>query len=144
MDVHEFNFGIDEKVRFSDVDSLGHVNNAVYLSYFEESRIRYLENLLGPTRGDASSLRIIVLEIRCTYKIPAYYGESIRIHSRVSWMRNKSMQMDYLITNPADGQTIAEGSSILVGYDYDRGQSIELPDILRSSIAAFERIPPRS
>ena len=131
---------IDVRIRFSDMDSLGHVNNAVYLSYFEEARVHYFRELLDLPSIGSTSPGMIVLETHCTYKTPAYYGETLRIYSKVSWMKNKSFEMRYAAIEIESGRTVAEGSSILVAYDYQTGQTVPIPESVRSRISAFENI----
>ncbi|MCL5268758.1 MAG: acyl-CoA thioesterase [Bacteroidetes bacterium] len=140
MKKEDFRFFIEFPVRFSDVDSLGHVNNAVYLSYFEEARVHYFRNLIKLQFDNKPSLSIIVLEIKCAYRSPAYFGETLRAYSKVSWMRSKSTEMQYLITDVETGRKVADGSSILVAYDYQAGQSITIPDDIRKAIIDFEGI----
>ncbi len=124
------------------MDSLGHVNNAVYLSYFEEARVHYFRELFNLPLNDSARLGMIVLEIHCSYKTPAYYGETLRVYSRVSWMKNKSFEMRYLATEIESDRIVAEGSSILVAYDYSTKQTVVIPDNVRSKISAFENISP--
>ncbi len=143
MDEKEFKFSVTIPVRFSDMDSLGHVNNAAYISYFEESRVFYFRNLFDLPRDDSASLGFIVLEIRCTYRTPTYHGEMLKVYSKISWMKNKSMEMRYLALGAEDGRVIADGSSILVAYDYQEKRSIEIPEKIRSKISGFEEIPLR-
>ena len=143
MDKKDFKFSVLVPVRFSDMDSLGHANNAVYLSYFEESRVRYFRELFDLPIDDSTKLGFIVLEIRCTYKTPAYHGETLKVFSKISWMKNKSMEMQYLAVGANDDRLVAEGSSILVGYDYSKKESIDIPVSVRSKISDFEKIPLR-
>ena len=140
MDEREFKFSIMVPVRFSDMDSLGHANNAVYLSYFEEARVHYFRQLFDLPKDDPASLGFIVLEIRCSFKSPAYYGEILKVYSKISWMKNKSMEMQYLAMGAEDGRVVAEGSSILVGYDYLNKETVKIPENVRARISEFEQI----
>jgi acyl-CoA thioester hydrolase len=140
MKIEDFHFFTEFPVRFSDVDSLGHVNNAVYLSYFEEARVHYFNNLINLKFDNKPSLSIIVLEIKCAYRSPAYFGDTLRAYCRVSWMRTKSAEMQYLITDIKTGRKVADGSSILVAYYYQAGQSIAIPDDIRKAIADYDVI----
>ncbi len=142
MKKEDFKFSVDVPVRFSDMDALGHVNNAAYISYFEEGRVHYLHNLFDFPKDDASALGIIVLDMHCNYRSPAYYGEVLRVHTRVTWLKNKSLEMTYLITDVADGRRVAEGSSVLVAYDYSARKTTEIPAEFREMISSFEGIPP--
>jgi YbgC/YbaW family acyl-CoA thioester hydrolase len=142
MKKEDFKFSVDVPVRFSDMDALGHVNNAAYISYFEEGRVHYLHNLLDLPRDDTSALGIIVLDMHCNYRSPAYYGEVLRVHTKVTWLKNKSLEMTYLITDIADGRKVADGSSVLVAYDYSARKTTEIPTEFREKISSFEGISP--
>jgi acyl-CoA thioester hydrolase len=143
MQPDDFKFSIDVRVRFSDMDSLGHVNNAAYISYFEEGRVHYFRKLFNLPMDDSSTLGLIVLDMHCTYKSPAFYGEILRVHTKVNWLKNKSFEMAYLVIDTETGRTVAEGSSVLVAYDYSTRSTMEIADRVREKIAAFEEIPTR-
>ena len=143
MKQDDFKFSIDVRVRFSDMDSLGHVNNAAYISYFEEGRVHYFRKLFDLPWEDTSSLGLIVLDMHCTYKSPAFYGEILRVYTKVNWLKNKSFEMSYLIIDTDTGRTVAEGSSVLVAYDYSTRTTMEIADNVRGKISEFEGIPPR-
>ena len=143
MNTDNFKFDISVPVRFSDVDAMGHVNNAKYLTYFEEARVGYFRHVLSLSESTTAKLGMIVLEARCRYKSPAYFGEIMKVHTRVSWMRNKSFEMEYFITDAASGRIVAEGSSVQVAFDYSIRQTTEIPEEQREKIAAFEGIENR-
>ena len=144
MKKEDFKFSVDIPVRFSDMDALGHVNNATYISYFEEGRVHYLRNIFEIPKDDTSSLGIIVLDMHCNYRSPAYYGEVLRVFTRVTWLKNKSFEMTYLITDAIDGRKVADGSSVLVAYDYSGRKTTEIPPDFREKISSFEGISPIS
>ncbi len=143
MEETEFKFSVDVRARFSDMDSLGHVNNAAYITYFEEGRVHYFRKLFDLPMEDSSTLGLIVLDMHCAYRSPAFYGEILRVYTRVNWLKDKSFEMAYLIMETETGRTVAEGSSILVSYDYSTRTTIEIPDSFRKKVSAFEGIPPR-
>src|SRR5437870_3567815 len=60
------------EVSFRDLDAMGHVNNAVYLSYMETARIKFLVDLLAVT--SLHDLPVIMAEATCTFKAPAFFG----------------------------------------------------------------------
>lgn len=139
MNRDEFRFCADVPVRYSDVDSRGHVNNAAYITYFEEGRAKYLSEILD--LNEADSFGIIVLDVHCYYKSPSYYGETLKVYTKVTWMGDKSFEMAYLVIDSADGRNVAEGSGVLVGYDYSIHKTTSIPDSYREKISAFEGIP---
>ena len=121
----EFNFIAPVEVRFRDVDALGHVNNAVYITYFETARIKYMMNLLGNVY--LRDLRIILAEVTCSYRAPAYYDETLDVGVRVTEIGNKSFVMEYRVEEQETRRVVATGSSVQVAYDYENQQSIPVP-----------------
>ncbi len=106
--------------------------------------MHYLQNVLGLTMSETADTDIIILNLHCDYVSPAFHGEILEVYTRVSRLGNKSMEMLYLVKDRASGRTVAEGSSILVAYDYVSRQSMEIPSGYREKISRFEKIPPRA
>lgn len=143
MNKEDFKFTLDVPVRYADVDSRGHVNNAMYIRYFEEGRMHYMNEVAGFPLTEIADTDIIILDMHCDYISPSYHGEIMKVHARISRLGNKSMEMLYLITDKASGRTVAEGSSILVAYDYSTRKTMPVPDSFREKISRFEGIPIR-
>jgi acyl-CoA thioester hydrolase len=121
-----------ENVRFRDLDALGHVNNAVFLTYIESARVAFLQHL-----GAAATLEdmsIIVARIEIDFRAPVGFGEEVEITVRATRFGTKSFDLDYELR--VDGKVVAEAKSVLVGYDYAKGETIEIPDEWRERLAA--------
>lgn len=136
-----FRFSIEEEVRFRDLDSLGHVNNAVYLTYFEQARIAYFQHLgwTWPERPD--EWFFILAEARCTYRSPARLGERLRIATGVVEVGRSSFRMGYRITEVSTGRLVAEGETVQVAYDYRQRRPVPLSEEVRRRLAEFEGRP---
>jgi len=135
-------FVIDETVTFRDLDVLGHVNNAVYFTWFETARTRYLAELLGI--DDPSRLPVILAETSCKYRAPGFYAEAIEIGCGVSRFGSKSFDLVYAIAAAA-GRLLATGASVLVYYDYAQDRTAPIPDGFRRAVIARQgewRPPP--
>lgn len=130
-----YRFSTTMEVRWRDVDALGHVNNAVYLTYLEQGRVHYLREL-GLASG-ADDIGMILAEITCTYHAPLSLGEIVTVRMRVSELRNSSFIFEYRIEGQ-DGRLAATARSVQVCYDYQNGRSIPIPDRWRSAITAYE------
>ena len=129
--VEGFDFVHRERVRFRDVDALGHVNNAVYLTYFEEARAAWLLEL-GLAEGH--DFPIIIARAEIYFRSPARFGEEIEIGVRAGRFGTKSFDLEYELK--ADGRPIAEGKTTCVAYDYERGETVAVPDDWRRALAA--------
>jgi acyl-CoA thioester hydrolase len=118
------------EVRFRDLDALGHVNNAVFLTYLESARIAYWLELTGRTSLEAMDMILARLEI--DYRSPAAYRERLEVGVRVASLRRSSFTMEFRIV--AGERLVAESRNVLVYYDYAAGRSQRIPDELRQRI----------
>jgi acyl-CoA thioester hydrolase len=121
-----------ERVRFRDLDAMGHVNNAVFLTYIESARFAFLRRLGAvETLEDMS---IIVGRIEIDFRAPVGFGEEVEIAVHASRFGTKSFDLDYELR--VGGRIVAEAKSVLVAYDYGKGEAIELPDEWKEKLAA--------
>lgn len=127
-------------VRFRDVDAFGHVNNAVFLSYVEQARIRYLAEALGRpiTLTDVSELPLILARLAVDYRSPIFFGQQVEVGTRVDWIGRTSFAMAHRLTAGDDGHLVAEASSVLVSYDYSAARPMPVPDDWRQRLEAAE------
>jgi acyl-CoA thioester hydrolase len=121
-----------EQVRFRDLDAMGHVNNAVFLTYIESARFAFLRHLGAAATVDKMS--IIVARIEIDFRAPVGLGDEIAIEVRATRFGDKSFDLDYVLR--VGGQVVAEAKSVLVGYDYGSGETIAIPDDWRERLAA--------
>ncbi len=126
----------DVPVRFSDTDALGHVNNAVYLSYLESARVDYLRELLGAKKIE--DLGVIIARIEIDYKSPAFHHEILRVGCRVSEVGGSSIHMDYRIEDKETGRLVALAKSVLVSYDYAAARVVRVREDWREKMEAFD------
>lgn len=132
----DYRFTLTIPVIFHDLDAMGHVNNVVYLTYFETARIAYYMHLTG--QKDLSHVDIILAEITCTYKSPATYGETLILGVRVEELRSRSFTIRYRLEDQADGRLIAAGHSVQVTYDYATRQTKPLPPAFIQAAEEYE------
>jgi acyl-CoA thioester hydrolase len=123
------------EVAFRDLDAMGHVNNAVYLSYLENARIKYLVGLLE--LNGLGNMPLIMAEAQISYKAPAFFGEQLTVGTGVSRFGVKSFDMLYRITG-GDGRLVVLAKTVQVAYDYAAGTTISVPDALKARILAFQ------
>ncbi|MCB1215146.1 MAG: acyl-CoA thioesterase [Deltaproteobacteria bacterium] len=128
-------------VRFSDVDSMGHVNNARFLTYFEEARVAYLKKItpLDFTNPHWKlSQSLIVASIKIDFLSPAYVGEELEVGIRASRLGNSSFDFDYEIESKSDLRPVAKGQSTQVYFDYQSSKSLKISEELRQAFAKIE------
>lgn len=132
-----FRMAVPIEVRFRDMDAMGHVNNAVYFTYFEQARIHYVQRLAH--MGDPlEPLGMILAEAACQYRAPITLGMPIRVWIRAGEIRQRSFVFLYKIERPDTGQVMALGRSVQVSYDYARGAPVPIPEPWRERMRRFE------
>ena len=120
-----------EYVRFGDIDGAGHLNNAVYLTYIESARIEFAR-AAGLTRGLAD-LGMIVARVEIDFRSPVELGQLVDVGVRIARLGGKSFAMDHALY--VGDRLVAEAKTVLVTYDYERGEAIPLPDEWRTALS---------
>jgi acyl-CoA thioester hydrolase len=135
----DFRFFHPIDVRYGDLDPQGHLNNAKYLTYFEQARIHYFVEL-GLFKPGQSFLDIgvILADARVAFTTPVEYGMPIKVGVRSSQLAYKSITVKQNIVHAESEEELASGQVILVAYDYHKKESIPIPDEMRAKIAEFE------
>jgi acyl-CoA thioester hydrolase len=132
----DYVFTLPIRVRFRDTDMMGHVNNAVYLTYFEAGRVEWWIALTGnPSLED---LPFILARTEIDFLAEARAAEDLTLGVRAGRLGNKSFDLEYLLVRDADGTPVARGRSVQVMFDYESKQAQLLDDETRRMIGEFE------
>jgi acyl-CoA thioester hydrolase len=135
----DFRFFHPIEIRYGDLDPQGHVNNAKYLTYFEQARVFYLIQLgLFSRHQSFMDVGVIVADIHITFHTPARYEDHIKVGVRTSKIGNKSMTVEQCVMNIDTGELLASGTVIWVTFDYLGHMPISVPDEWRNRITSFE------
>lgn len=111
-------------VRFRDCDAMGHVNHAVYFTYFEQCRLTCWRELTGTP---SPHTRVIIARAECDYRAPAHFGDELEVRLAVGEIGRSSFTLRYEIVNVAGDQLVANGSTVMVSYDYEAKAAVPLP-----------------
>ncbi len=135
MALDGFAFSLRQAVVLRDLDGFGHVNNAVYLTYVENARVAWLAAVVGARRPE--EIRNIMASVTIDFRSQVSYGDELEIGVRAERLGNKSFGLRYLLVR-GDGEVAAEATSAQVMFDFEREESIPLPDEWRRAIAAHD------
>lgn len=126
-------------VRFSDLDAMGHVNNARMLTYFEEGRAHWFRECIGMP-AESTAYPVIVARVELDYLAPVPFGTEMGIYHRVLELGNKSLIMEgwACMENGEISNPVAKYLIVLVGFDYELEASIPISEEIRSKIKAYE------
>jgi acyl-CoA thioester hydrolase len=122
--------------RFRDTDAMGHINNAVFITYLEVGRQAYWARLEG--HDDYRNVPFILAGVTCDFRSEANVDEVLEIALRCEWIGTKSFGFRYEIRDRATRRLVIEASTVQVCYDYDAKHSFPVPDALRHKLEAFE------
>jgi acyl-CoA thioester hydrolase len=121
-----------ERVRFGDLDAMRHLNNVVYLRYFETARIAYIRSLLpqhDPASPETERFGLIFAECHINYRSPVYFDEEVGVECSIGEVRRSAFQV--MFTMRVGERVAAEGYGWLVGFDYAAEKASPLPDSFR-------------
>ena len=130
------------EVRFRDCDPMGHVNNAVYLTYLEQTRFAHWRSVWG--RGapqlPAGMPGVILAHIECDYRRPASYGEILEIRLRVASIGRTSFRYEYEMVDQ-HARSVLEAKTVQVMYDYAEARPVPIPPEIRAALEGEMEAP---
>ncbi len=133
-------FGMADRVRFHELDALNHVNNAVYLSWFESLRVAYLAEY-GVYDYIPGEPLLVMRAVGVTYHAPLHLGETYITTGRTVVLGRTSFQMEYGVF--VEGQLRAEGHAAIVLLDADGKTGVPLSAEQRAIFTARDGAQPR-
>jgi acyl-CoA thioester hydrolase len=127
------------EVRYGDLDPQGHLNNAKYLTYFEQARVHYFIQLgLFNLQQSFMDIGVIIADIHIKYRLPVLLGEPIKAGVHTAKIGGKSLSLEQCVADPAAERIYADGTVVLVTYDYRERRTIAVPSEWRDKILEFE------
>lgn len=124
-------------IRWSDMDEMRHVNNAVYLTYFEQARVYYFHEAC---QWNWMEIGAILANAHVDYLKPVVFPNPTFVYVRTSRLGTKSFDVKYLITSVVNGveELTTTGSTTMVMFDYKKNESVAMPDHLRRRLTDYE------
>lgn len=126
-----------ERVRFGDLDAMRHLNNVVFLRYFETARIAFMRELFpqhDPAHPEATKSGLIFAECHINYRAPVHFDEDVAIVCAIGEIRRSAFQVRFEMR--VEERLAADGYGWLVGFDYEAQRSAPLPAPLREALEA--------
>ena len=124
------------EVRFADMDSFGHVNNASFLTFIEQARIKYFDDI-GSWHYDVTAQGAILAHASLDFIRPLHFKEKLSVLTMCTRIGTKSISIAHrIIVESMEEVAIAE--SVAVAFDYNAMKSITVPEKWREAIGKFE------
>ena len=130
-------FTIQIDVRFRDLDAMGHVNNSVFFTYFEEGRKYFFFNFSKVS--DPFDFAFILAHISCDYLRPVKLDTRLSLQMWVKEIGKKSFELCYQLVDSSDESIVyAKGESVQVCFDYEQNKSVEVSEELKKSLSKYQ------
>ncbi|MEY4145083.1 MAG: hypothetical protein RLZZ335_935 [Bacteroidota bacterium] len=140
FDVLNFRFRKPVPFRWADLDSMGHTNNAIYLTYFEQIRILYARDVM---KWEWEQVGMILARTEIDYLLPLTHPQNVEVLARVTRWGSKSFDMEYAVADLSTmtAKIYAIARSTLVGFDYRTQKSAIIPMAYCEAAQQFEPRP---
>lgn len=120
-------------IRWRDLDAYDHVNNSVFLTLLEETRIQWFSSLPGPWR-DARAEPVLA-RVEVNYRRPIRYPATVRVQLALQRIGRSSLALAHQLHDTASDELYADGSTVMVWVSPGDGRSVELPHSVRAALS---------
>jgi acyl-CoA thioester hydrolase len=134
----DFPIVISLPIQWGEMDSFGHVNNAVHIRWFESARIAYLEQSGMSQMMSGVGLGPILASITCHYRRQLNYPDTVHVGARITRIGRSSMTMAHAVYSETLGAIASDGDSVVVVFDYSSNKPQRMPDDVRAVIEKLE------
>lgn len=125
-------------VQWGEMDAYGHANNTVFFRYFESARVAYLDRCGFIRAYDERRIGAILHSTACRFRQALFYPDTVEIGGRATDLQNDRFTMEYVVVSQALGVVAAEGTGVIVSFDYTKREKTAIPDDVRDAIRALE------
>lgn len=135
--MEDYQVTVDAQVRFRDTDALGHVNNAVYLSWMELGRMAFSDTILPEI--DWTKVGFILAHVSIDYLEPVFLGDKVKVYMKAEKVGGKSVVLNCLITktDKKGERPAAKGNNVIVAFDYETNKSLAIPESWKKAMESF-------
>ena len=138
-DIHFHHF-IPIQLRFNDFDALGHVNNSIYLSFYDLGKTSYFQTVL-PDININSKIGVVIADIHVTFLLPVFPNENVAVETAVTEIGHKSFKLFQQLIDVATKEVKCVAKTVMVCYDANTKSTRPISEEWKKAIADFEENP---
>ncbi|SDC33246.1 acyl-CoA thioesterase [Williamwhitmania taraxaci] len=127
------------QIRFNDIDALNHVNNTVYMQFFDIGKLAFFQECLGD-EINWSEVTPVMVHLEVDFSAPVFIDSKIRVNSHVTGFGNKSFRMDQEIENIDTGEIHSRSKSIMVAFNPKTNEGVVVPNSWREKLARYSEL----
>ena len=129
---------IETPVAWGQMDAFRHLNNTTYFRFFESGRIAYFERLDFMQYMEETGVGPILASTNCRFRIPLTYPDTVSIGTRVSTIEGDRFTMEYVVVSHKHQKVAADGSGLIVCFNYNENKKVAVPAEIRKRIEQLE------
>jgi acyl-CoA thioester hydrolase len=126
-------------LHWGEMDAFGHLNNVVYFRYFETARIHYFEHCGFMATYEEDRVGAILHSTSCRFRRPLHFPDTVLAGARVTELGEDRFTMGYRVVSVAEEAVAAEGTGLIVSFDYRARAKAPVPDVVRRSIMRMQK-----
>jgi acyl-CoA thioester hydrolase len=134
----EFPVVVEIPVAWAEMDYFRHVNHAVFFTYFESARIRYLDLIAFRELTDEVQTGPILASAHARFRRPVTYPDTLLVGARTTELGEDRFAHEYHVVSRALNDVAASGGTVLVSYDYAAAAKVPVPPAVRAAIHKLE------
>ena len=121
-------------VAWGEMDAFAHVNNTVFVRWFESVRIACFERAGMLERMMTEKIGPILARTEIDHRRPVTYPDTVTTETCIVSIGNSSFVMGYRITSHAQKAVVAEGKTVVVLFNYTTGEKVPIDEALRARL----------
>jgi len=129
---------IETPIAWGQMDAFRHLNNTTYFRFLESGRIAYFERLNFMEYMEETGVGPILASTNCRFRIPLTYPDNVSIGTRVSTIEEDRFTMEYVVVSHKHQKVAADGSGLIVCFDYKENKKVPVPAEIRTRIEQLE------
>lgn len=126
------------QLRFNDFDALGHVNNSIYLSFYDLGKTTYFQQVL-PGITINREVGVVIADIHVSFLLPVFPGENVAVETAVVEIGNKSFKLFQRLIDLDTKEVKCVCDTVMVCFDARTQKSREISEEWRKAMAEFEQ-----
>ncbi len=132
---------IEVQPRFNDFDPMGHVNNTIFMNYFDIGKVDYFRAVWNTEIVDWKEMGLVIARIETDFISPILMGERIIVRTTILRIGNKSLELAQQLINADTNQLKAAARTIMVGFDVNTNSAEPITEKCVEAISRYEGRP---
>ena len=132
---------IEVQPRFNDFDPMGHVNNTIFMNYFDIGKVDYFRAVWNTEIVDWKEIGLVIARVETDFISPILMGEKIIVRTTILRIGNKSLELSQQLVNSDTNQLKAAARTIMVGFDVNTNSAEPITEKCVEAISRYEGRP---